>query len=73
MTSREKLTSLKFAHGAVRFMHGSVTGDPEFDHTVDPARCRCEYGSALRGLSELINEMQAARKKEREDRRRAEV
>ena len=68
MTSKEKLTSLKFAHGTVRYMHGSVTGDPEFDHRVDPTQCTCEYGDALRGLRELITELQAVRKTERKTR-----
>lgn len=55
MNTKKKLTSLKFAYGAVRFMHGSVTGNPEFDHTVNPAICKCEHGDALRGLGDLID------------------
>lgn len=66
MTNKEKLTSLKFAYGAVRFMHGSVVGDGE-DHRIDPTLCKCEYGDAMRGLREMIAELRAARKQEKEN------
>lgn len=59
-------TALSIAVAALSEMHGSVTGDPEYDHDVRPDMCKCVYGRSIRKLQDHRKELSTAKRKEKQ-------
>lgn len=60
LTPRQRVSVLNAAIQSCHTMHGSVTGDPEYQHTAEPQHCQCEYGITIRGLKSMRREAYAA-------------
>jgi hypothetical protein len=56
-TIQQKIQALSFCLDRTSTMHGSVTGDPEFDHDAEPGKCACGYGDAIRVVRAVRKEL----------------
>jgi hypothetical protein len=67
MNAQKRMNALSAAIGALADMHGSVVGNPAFQHNYEPRKCTCAYGQSIRVLAimrgELYEELRATRKK----------
>lgn len=58
-TIQKKIQALSFCLMTTSDMHGSVIGDPSFDHTTEPSRCKCGYGESIRIVRAIRKELYA--------------
>lgn len=58
-TIQQKIQALTFCLEATTFAHGSVVGDPSFIHNIEPSKCLCQYGEAIRFVRAIRKEMYA--------------